>query len=527
MQKLIKDPTLFRANRERLSPMSWGVCAKGLWILFLAATMLLCSCGGGSSSVSQIPVTLSGNWQFTVANPADRSFSGGIQGGFLVQKNRSVTGGVAFSVSLPGQSGGSSTVCGSGSAPVTGTLSGQNVTLTAVAGAQTFVFTGVLDLSGSIMAGTYTSSDGAGCGTAQTDLQWSATLVPPLFGTIQGSFNSLGGSAGLSNQLFPVTGTINQGDNVGGSSATITGTLNFFDPITLLGDYPCLTTPTFTGQISGNSVILQIIGADGSNLGQIGGSVGSALSAVTFDLMPSGGVLHSAGSPAYAVNTKTCAGVGLSNAGDFGNLCLGVGSSKACQQPTVTISPKFLTFSAQSSSSPPTTQTISLTNSSSSAINGLQLQWDTSMNLNGLPNFTETDNCAASIGLSFSLAPGQFCTAQISFTPQQSCVPGVPTSSCLTATLSVLSPLAENDYQDENDYLDDIDYSVVPVPITGPGLGSTSAMGSKVPFAADGASERTPLQRLSFTNHREHPVQSLTGSGYRNFEDVRHNADID
>jgi hypothetical protein len=505
MQKLTKDPTLRHVNCKPVSPMS-GVYAKLLWILLLSATMLLCSCGGGSSSVSQIPLTLSGNWQFTVANPADRSFSGGIQGGFLLQKSNVVTGGLAFSVVLPDQSGGSSTVCGSGSAPVTGTLSGQNVTLTAVAGAQTLVFTGVLDLSGLSMAGTYTSTDGAGCGIAQSDLQWSAALVPPLFGTIQGSFNSLGGSAGLSNQLFPVTGLISQGDNVGASSATVTGTLNFFDPITLLSDYPCLTTPTFTGQISGNSVVLQVIGTDGSSLGQIGGSVGSALSAVTFDLMPSGGVLHSGGSPAYAVNTKTCAGAGITNAGDFGNICLGVGSSKACQQPTVTISPKFLTFSAQLPSSPPTSQTVTLTNSSSSVISGLQLQWDTSMNLNGLPNFTETDNCAASIGLSFSLAPGQFCTAQISFTPQQNCLPGVPTGSCLTATLSVLTPLAENVDEDETDDPYDLDdYIVVPVPITGAGLGSTSAVSSKVDFAAGIASERTPLPMLSFTNNRQHP----------------------
>jgi hypothetical protein len=150
------------------------------------------------------------------------------------------------------------------------------------------------------------------------------------------------------------------------------------------------------------------------------------------------------------------------------------------------------------------------------------------MNLNGLPNFTETDTCAASIGLSFSLAPGQSCTAQISFTPQQSCLPGVPTGSCLTATLSVLTLLAENVDEDETDGPYDLDdYIVVPVPITGAGLGSTSAVSSKGDFAAGAASEWTPLPMLSFTNHRQHPVESLPGSEYRNFEDVRHNADID
>ena len=32
-------------------------------------------------------LTLSGNWQFTLANPPDGSFLGGLQGGFLLQNN--------------------------------------------------------------------------------------------------------------------------------------------------------------------------------------------------------------------------------------------------------------------------------------------------------------------------------------------------------------------------------------------------------------------------------------------------------
>ena len=206
METLTKDRALCGANRGPLSPRFCRPCVKGLLFLLLAGTIVLSACGGGTSGDSQNSVSLSGNWQFTVANPPDGSFLGGLQGGFLLQNNGSVTGGAAYAVSLPQLS----TPCNSGSAAITGTISGQNVTLTAIAGTQTFTFTGTLSLDGStvvdpgggtvqsVMVGTYsstagTSADGAPCGTAQTGLQWSAILVPPMTGTIQGSFHSAGG----------------------------------------------------------------------------------------------------------------------------------------------------------------------------------------------------------------------------------------------------------------------------------------------------------------------------------------------
>ena len=147
-----------------------------------------------------------------MANPVDGSFLGGLQGGFLLQQNGAVTGGAVYSVSLPELL----IPCNSGSAPITGTISGQNVTLTAVAGTENFTLTGTLSSDGSTMTGTYTSTagtagDGTPCGTAQTGLQWSAMLVPPITGPIQGNFHSTGGSAGLGNQDFPVSGSLVQG----------------------------------------------------------------------------------------------------------------------------------------------------------------------------------------------------------------------------------------------------------------------------------------------------------------------------
>src|SRR5580704_19196532 len=203
MQKFTEDRTC-RANRELPLPRFCGWYGKNLWVLLLAGTITLAACGGrsGSGSSSQNAAPLSGNWQFTVANPPDQSFLGGLQGGFLLQTNGSVTGAAVYAISLPGQNGGNPTMCNSGSAPITGTVTGQNVTLTGVAGTQTFTFTGTLSMDGSTMVGSYTSavSTAAGapaCGTAQTGLQWSAVLVPPLSGIFEGSFHSTGGSAGL------------------------------------------------------------------------------------------------------------------------------------------------------------------------------------------------------------------------------------------------------------------------------------------------------------------------------------------
>src|SRR5262249_22308120 len=168
---------------------------------------------------------------------------GGLQGGFLLENKGSVNGSVVYSVSLPpSQQVTNPTLCNAGSASVTGTLSGSQVTLTANAGGQTFTLTGTLSTDGQSMTGTATSTDGplvpdptnpqstVPCGTAQSTLTWQAALVPPLNGTVSGSLHSQSGA--LNNQSFAVTGFLNQGLNIGASSATVTGLLTFVDPVT-------------------------------------------------------------------------------------------------------------------------------------------------------------------------------------------------------------------------------------------------------------------------------------------------------
>jgi hypothetical protein len=192
----------------------------------------------------------------------DSSLKGGIQGGFLVQNGNTVTGQFVYAFSLVSQPG---TFCNSGTASISGTVNGQNVTLTAVAGVQTLTFSGTLSTDGKTLMGMYNSTDGQGCGTPQTGLTWSAVLVPPLNGAVQGNFHSTGNGIMtlLSGQDFPVTGTLFQGPNTGASSATITGTLNF-------QGYPCLASASVNGEITGNSAVLQVIAPNGLNAGGIG-----------------------------------------------------------------------------------------------------------------------------------------------------------------------------------------------------------------------------------------------------------------
>ena len=225
------------SNTHTPSAAAWPGHAGLLFILLLGlATLSAC---GGSSNSSDAARQISGNWQIT--NMAlDPALRGGMQGGFLKQNKGSISGQFVYSFSLISQPG---TFCNSGTATITGTVSGQDVTLTAVAGAQTYTLKGTLSSDGSTVMGTYDSTDGQGCGTAQTGLQWSAILVPPLSGAVQGSFHSTGTGtiASLSGQDFFVTGTLLQGPNTGASSASVTGTLDF-------QDYPCLTSASVNGR---------------------------------------------------------------------------------------------------------------------------------------------------------------------------------------------------------------------------------------------------------------------------------------
>jgi hypothetical protein len=441
-------PRKIRRRPHSAQPRGWRDAS--LLCLLLFATVMLSACkgstlGGGSTPV---PLTLSGNWQFTMAQQSDPAnvntvvYQGGLQGGFLLEKSGAATGTLAYSI-MPSTS---NTPCNSGSAAITGMLNGQAVTLTAVADGETFTLTGTLSLDSSSMSGTYTSvgpaPDGSGCGYpySSNGPQWFASLIPPLTGPVQGSFHSAGGTSGLNlnEQDFLLSGGLFQGDNTG-ASAPVTGNVNFINPITVLSDYPCFGAAGVTGTISGNSVVLQIVGPDGSPWGQIGAPVGSTtgLSAVTFD--PVHGAVQGIGA-SYLVSTPSCAGdlLSVSTAGDAGNVCLAVAGAKACGQP-IALAPTAMIFASQAVGAPPTIQTIQVSNSSSVVAGNLTMAVT---NGNGANFALQTDDCGAGGGPSggqpFSLNPKQSCTATIVFTPQLSCPnPAVP---CLNGTLQVMSP---------------------------------------------------------------------------------------
>src|SRR5271169_2274173 len=515
METFTKGRAISWARYEPLSSWVLGACTKSLLLALLGGTIVLSACGSGSSgSGLQIPLTLSGNWQFTMAPPSDGSFLGGLQGGFLLQNNGSVTGGTTYAISLPNLL----IPCNTGSAAITGTISGQNVqTLTAVAGTQTFMLTGTLSLDGSTMAGTYastagTAADGAPCGTAQTGLQWSAVLVPPLTGSIQGSFHSAGGAAGLGEQDFLVSGALTQAVNTGASNAAVTGNLNFVNTVTNVSDYPCFGLASLYGQISGNSVTLQMVGADGSEWGLIGepiGSLGSTgVNPVTFNFVQGGYILQGAG-PAYLVATTPCPGnlSSVTTAGDFGNICLALNSTTACQQP-ITLSPSALSFSAQVIGSTPTTQTITLANASGTDLAGVTLNL---ANNSGAANYTEMDACgvdgAPSQGQPFVLHSGQSCAITVTFAPLETCAVGTPPDQCpspLTATLTIASP---------NDYV------ILKLSITGTGVSEAANATPQFNFGAEGALEAILPQLLSFA----HPWRPQAIA----LQNVEHHAEID
>src|SRR5258708_3351853 len=523
-----------RIKSELYTEDLFGGYVKSLWVLLLAS-MMLSGCGGSSSSSSsQNSGPLAGNWQFSLASPADGSFVGTpspactatpgtplpiCSGGFLQQNKGSVTGALVYSIELPPvKTGDSTTLCG-GSAPVTGTINGQNVTLTAATGPPTLTLTGALSADGSTMMGTYASTHGKSRRTAQTGQQWSATSVQPLTGSVQGIFHSAAGNFHtvtgdvlvISNENFPVSGVLTQGANIGASNATVTGTLTF-------QGYPCLDTAYVNGQISGNSVFLQIIASNGLNAGQIGspGLASDPVSPVVFENTAQGGYVLK-GAKGYGVNTPVCPVANLP--GDSGDICLALGNSTSCTQP-ISLSPASLTFPPQALGSIPTTQTITLTNTdpSNATLTGLSISnlseptpaFTGFSDFTGLHNFAEQDNCASAPQATFSLAPQQSCSITISFAPQQSCpwLPfGAPPSALgaspslcpfpLTATLTVNSPTSADNL------------TAFAVPITGAGLSAIVPSTPELDFGAEAVGETSPAQVLSFTNQSNFPVHVL------------------
>ena len=537
-------------NKRKLCQID-SPCALQQWrviTLYLTALTLLAltlsGCGGSSSSPSNnSDPQVSGNWQFTLTTTGTSLAVSPLQGGFLLQRNGAITGQAVFSIVLPSQNGGLPTTCNSGTATITGTSSGQSVNLTAVLGTldahgnpatQTLTLKdGSLSSNNStIQNGTYNLTPGyanlsgqlLSCGTAQDTGSWTAMLVPALTGGFQGFFHSTTGTS-FTNQDIAVSGTFNQGPNIGAATATVSGTLLFQDPVSLLNDYPCLATASVNGTISGSTVLFQVLSTNGTVVGQIGQTPGSGNppSTVTFDNAQGGYVLHNISGAksgtsggGYLITTKSCSG------GDSGNLCLALGGSKACTQP-VTLTPFSITFPPQLVGSTATSQTITLTNNTSSQLTGLGLRFgdiDSAQfygfpgaDFNGVPNFTEQATCSQNGTV--TLDAGASCVITVSFSPQESCpwlpqstggaiIQGAPPVVCpipLTAALTVTVPSGSADADNE-----------FSVPITGSGLSRLVPSVPEIDFGAEAVGEASPPQTLTFTNQSPNPVTILPAS---------------
>jgi len=531
----------------RTSSASRGCkCVEGsmrvLFILMLCSIVVLSACGGNSSNSSDPPQAASmvGNWQFSMTNPDTSgnyptTSQYGLQGGFLLQSNGSLTGQAIYSISGPAQGDAVYQICDTGSAQITGSISGQTVNLVAVAGTQTFTLQGTLGSDGSITSATFTTPGGTAtgfqnCGVATPTggLSWSATLVPSLTGAFTGTFHSSPSSANsgpaMLNQSFPVTGSLTQGKNIGASSATITGTLSFLDPVTNLSDYPCVPSGTIyvNGQISGDTVLLQLIGIDGSTIGQIGvppsqvNYQGDNLQSVTFQpSAPNGPYVIESTGIGYVLSG--CSG---HSQGDQGYVCLGLNSSTPCQQP-ITVTPAFLSFAPQllvPCATPdcssviqgtPATQSVTLINTSGAALNGVTLDLTNGLgssltsDFSGINNYMESDNCGA---LLTSWGAGQSCTVTIAFVPQQGCI-WQPTNDGATFTAPQQCPDSRSANVTVTLPPETNNNNELAIPITGTGLSYLQPSTRELDFGAEGLGQTSVPQLVTLTNQGPNPVQ--------------------
>jgi len=169
------------------------------------------------------------------------------------------------------------------------------------------------------------------------------------------------------------------------------------------------------GQISGNFVVLQLIGTNGSTIGQIGEPAGSPTNISRY-LQLGAGWLHSAGNrSSYMVATSACPGsLGDSTLAGIPGTSVGLNGTTACQQP-ITLTPAAVTFRRRPWGGG-YDQTITLANNSGSVLNNLALQWgvnpgafDNAPAISTVTRISPTRTLRSPFGASFSLNAGASC----------------------------------------------------------------------------------------------------------------------
>lgn len=237
------------------------VTASLAWFLLISL-----GCGGGSSSVSTSG-PLSGNWQVNLVQNYPGPQTQLSVSGFLTQSSNSLAGSVQGPTTT---SASGNTTCG-GVGPLAGTVSGQSVSFSVSPGGTVFNFTGTISSDNTSMSGTYQAETGA-CFIDPSTGTWTAALIPPLNGSFTGTIIDSQYMAAFTGSSSPinVSGTLSQTPNVGGNSASVSGT------ITAQG-YPCFATASLTGTISGSSVLLSVYSYNGDLIGSIGSKSNPAI----------------------------------------------------------------------------------------------------------------------------------------------------------------------------------------------------------------------------------------------------------
>jgi len=264
-------------------------------------TLIFTACSSGSPAIITLSGPLSGNWQINLLQqyPTQTPLSAS---GFISQAKAALTGSIQVAPV------GSKSSCGGVSA-LTGTVSGQSVTFSLNDGGTVVNYTGTLSSDSQTMSGDYQAVGGA-CFSAGTSGTWNAVLIPALNGNFTGTLSGSTYMSALTGQSdappIAVSGSFSQSSNANGSNATLTGT------ITAVG-YPCFTTASLTGTISGQNVYLDVFGYNGAQIGTLG-----------IPGVPSEGATST---PATLISSST--GLSLVGSGE-GGLALGQGLAGPC-----------------------------------------------------------------------------------------------------------------------------------------------------------------------------------------------------
>jgi len=216
-------------------------------------------CGSNTKPTAASTGQLSGNWQLSLLQEEPRPTQTLGVSGFLQQSSDGLTGNFVFPQSTANGN------C-AGVANLTGTVNAQSVQLTANESGTVITFTGNISSDGKSMSGNYQGLGGS-CFTRPTTGTWNAVLIPELNGSFTGNLSN-SSYMPLVNGVVPpapvqVTGKLTQSANIGASNATLQGSIS-------ATNYPCFSTASLSGTITGANVILSIFSQTGVQIGTIG-----------------------------------------------------------------------------------------------------------------------------------------------------------------------------------------------------------------------------------------------------------------